>query len=238
MQSTDSSDQLGGAAPADRQCQFTKSDGYRCRDWALRGQQHCFRHHQYLHSRPENPVEVPLLEDEDSLASLLSQTLRALAWGTIPAANGRAILSGCRIMQNLLTHRLAKARFNAILRRLAVTDPAMLDVVNELLDREPIAETAPGNPAAPETQPAPRTSPSDAPPAPARVPGAPPSPASAPRFPNLRKDWDQALCQAEAEMTKIRFPPRDKTPNPFIIPRVPFTAPTIAELVAAGAAAR
>ncbi|MFP5227847.1 MAG: hypothetical protein ACLGXA_09455 [Acidobacteriota bacterium] len=138
MQAIDSPN--GGAAPADRQCQFTKSDGFQCRDWALRGHTHCFRHHQYLHSRPENPVDVPLLEDEDSLASLLSQTLRALAWGTIPAANGRAILAGCRIMQGLLNHRLAKARFHAKLVRLNLTEDQIVEAEGQLFEREPSLE--------------------------------------------------------------------------------------------------
>jgi hypothetical protein len=88
-------------------------------------------------------------EDEDSLASLLSQTLRALPWGTLPAANGRAILAGCRIMQGLLTHRLAKAKFHVNLRRLAVTHPDMMEVEEELFDREPPIE--------PESEPEPVT---------------------------------------------------------------------------------
>ncbi len=239
MQPIESTVLQGGAAPADRRCRFTKSDGFPCRDWAIRGHQHCFRHHQYLHSRPENPIEVPLLEDEDSLASLLSQTLRSLAWGTIPAANGRAILSGCRIMQGILTHRLATAKFHAKLRRLAVTHPEMTEAEDELFDREPPieAELQPELHAEPATVPAPRTP--DRLPASKPGPNAGSNPASAPspRFPDLRKEWDQGLRRGEEELMKLRLPDHDKAPHPFAIVRgVPFTVPTpeqFAELVAA-----
>jgi hypothetical protein len=236
----DSPDLHGGAAPADRQCQFTKSDGFRCRDWALRGHQHCFRHHQYLSARPDNPIDVPLLEDEDSLASLLSQTLRALAWGTIPAANGRAILAGCRIMQGMLDHRLAKAKFHAKLRSLGLSDTDIVETESELFEREPIDEPEIEPEVPPSVEPGVRTSASD----PAAAPDAPPRPNPAsipvPRFPGVRKEWDQGLHRAEQEMTELTFPHRATTHHPFAAARAAsFTAPTpeqlaeIRELVAA-----
>jgi hypothetical protein len=219
----DPSAQQGGAAPADRQCQFTKSDGFRCRDWALRGHQHCFRHHQYLHSRPENPIDVPLLEDEDSLASLLSQTLRALAWGTLPAANGRAILAGCRIMQGILTHRLDTAKFHVRLNRLG-----MADAEAELLDRESPIEPQPESAAEPEAvTPPPQPVPVASNPSP--VPLNPNL-----RFPNLRKEWDDGLRLVEKELTERCLPNHDATSDPFGVARgVHFMAPTPEQLAAA-----
>lgn len=253
MQPIDSPAVHGGAAPTDRQCQFTKSDGFRCRDWALRGHDHCFRHRQYLEASPQNPIDVPLLEDEDSLASLLSQTLRALAWGTIPAVNGRAILAGCRIMQGILTHRLATAKFHARLRQLGITE-----VEDELFDNQPPAQpeiepaSAPVtcNPSSVTSNPSPapcNSTPVVSNSAPATCNQSPvPSKSSpvtrnsstvtSPRFPNLAKEWDRDLLRSEEEMMKLRFPRRDPAPNPFVIPRnVPFTAATpeeIADLVA------
>ena len=209
----------GGAAPADRLCQFTKSDGFRCRDWALRGHQHCFRHHQYLHTRPENPIDVPLLEDEDSLASLLSQTLRALAWGTLPANNGRAILAGCRIMQGLLTHRLAKAKFHVHLRRLVVTHPDMIEAEEELFDREPPIE--------------PEAVPVTCNPPPVTCNSSPitsnPSPVT-PHFLSAKKEWDQSLRRDEEELMELVLTECNKAPGPFGARRVPFTAPTPEQL--------
>jgi hypothetical protein len=210
----------GGAAPADRQCQFTRSNGFRCRDWALRGHQHCFRHHQYLHSRPENPIDVPLLEDEDSLASLLSQTLRALAWGTIPANNGRAILAGCRIMQGILTHRLAMGKFHVKLLRLGMPEAAA-----ELLDREPPAQPPTESEPEPESVPEPVTC------NPSPVNSHPP-----PRFPSLRKEWDQSLRRSEEELMELVLTECNKTPGPFGARRVPFTAPTPEQLAQLAAA--
>ncbi|HEX4312082.1 MAG TPA: hypothetical protein VHZ25_18775 [Acidobacteriaceae bacterium] len=238
MQSTDSPAPHGGAAPADRQCQFTKSDGFRCRDWAVRGHQHCFRHHQFLHSHPENPIDVPLLEDEDSLASLLSQTLRALAWGTLPTANGRAILAGCRIMQGILTHRLDTAKFHVRLARLGMTDAE-----GELLDRLPPTETE-ADPAPVPSHPQPVTSnskPVTCNPQPVTSDSQPvtsnPQPVTSNptlRFPNLKKEWDEGLRIIEKDLSAWCLPDRDKALDPFTIPRgVAFTAPTPEQLAAA-----
>ena len=202
----------GGAAPEDRQCQFTKSDGFRCHDWALRGHKHCFRHHQYLNVVPERPIDVPLLETEDDLASLLSQTLRALATGTIPASNGRAILAGCRIMQGIVNHRLARAKFNLKLRRLG-TPEMIAEAGNDLFGRGPL--TGPEPEPEPESKPRPATRNSD----PATRNPIPPTPGPIP---------------------VIRTPhpaPHKPSPEPLhpfsTGSRTAFTAPTFDELVAA-----
>ena len=47
----------GGAAPADRRCQYIKADGKGCRDWAIRGQEFRFRHGVFL--RNARSIDVP-----------------------------------------------------------------------------------------------------------------------------------------------------------------------------------
>jgi hypothetical protein len=183
----------GGQAPADRQCNYTKSDGHRCRAWVLRGHDHCFRHHRYLHSRPERPVDVPLLEDEASIVYLLSQTLQALAWGTIPVPNGHALLAGCRLAHSMQTQRLEAAKFRVKLRRLGIPEHEIFD-----LGTSPEHAPTPG--------------------ALSPVPGAPdPSPIPNPKrersshlsFRDLKKNWDKDLSKVESEMTDM-FAPRYK----------------------------
>ena len=111
-----------GLAPEHRQCRYTKSDGARCRCWALHGRDHCFGHDRFLHARPERPIDIPLLEDGDSLLYVLSQTAQALAWGTLPVSNGHAILAICRLVQNTLNTRLDTAKLRLKARRLGIEE--------------------------------------------------------------------------------------------------------------------
>jgi hypothetical protein len=178
----------GGLAPADRQCNYTKSDGHRCRSWTLRGHDHCFRHDRYLHSRPERPVDVPLLEDEDSIVYLLSQTLQALAWGTIPVPNGHALLNGCRLAHSIQTQRLEAAKFRVKLRRLGIPE-------HEIFDPSTDPEHAPTL-AAPSPEPAP-------------IPNPKRERSSHLSFRDLKKNWDKDLGKVESEMTDM-FAPRYK----------------------------
>ena len=117
----------GGLAPADRQCHYLLGNGQSCRSWALRGHDHCHRHHRYLHARPERPIDVPLLEDEGSLTYVLSQTVQSLAWGTLPTANGHAILAACRLVQNTLATRLETAKLRVTVRRLGIPEHEIFD---------------------------------------------------------------------------------------------------------------
>jgi hypothetical protein len=222
----------GGAATPDRQCQFTKSTGFRCEDWALRGHEHCFRHHQYLSSRPENPIDVPLLEDEDSLLSLLSQTLRALACGTIAPANGRAILAGCRIMQGILTRRLAQAKFQVKLTRLG--SPAAANAAADALfgpkpPDQPPAEFPEQFKAEPQavqrTAESTRYARQQSKPAP-----APPSTPD-PRSPHLTKSH-QGLTPSDEQMRQIRLAGRAQASNPFVSPQGVPANFTVEDLVA------
>ncbi len=178
----------GGQAPADRQCNYTKSDGHRCRNWVLRGHEHCFGHHRYLHARPERPIDVPLLEDEASIVYLLSQTLQALAWGTIPVPNGHALLNGCRLAHSIQTQRLEAAKFRVKLRRLGIPE-------HEIFDPSTDPEHAPTL-AAPSPEPAP-------------IPNPKRERSSHLSFRDLKKDWDKELSKVESEMTDM-FAPRYK----------------------------
>jgi hypothetical protein len=98
----------GGAAPEHRRCQYVKADGKGCRDWAVRGQEFCYRHGVFL--RAGRGIDVPLLEDESSIVLVLSETLRAVALRTMPANDGRLLLDGCRLAHTMHMDRLAAAR--------------------------------------------------------------------------------------------------------------------------------
>ena len=110
-------DNGGGAAPEHRRCKYTRADGKSCRDWAIRGQDFCHRHGIFLRRESVQRIDVPLLEDESAIVLVLSETLRALAWGTMPVNNGRLILDGCRLAhsmqmekQKTAGHRVCRSR--------------------------------------------------------------------------------------------------------------------------------
>jgi hypothetical protein len=100
--------QCGGAAPESRRCQYRKADGKGCRDWAVRGQDFCYRHGVFL--RGARGIDVPLLEDESSIVLVLSETLRAVAMRAMPTNDGRLLLDGCRLAHSMHMDRLAAAR--------------------------------------------------------------------------------------------------------------------------------
>jgi len=70
--------------------------GVRCGNWDVRGQGLCVRHGRWQMTDPRGRVTVPLMEDEASIQLVISQTVRAMAIGALPPANGRAMLAGCR----------------------------------------------------------------------------------------------------------------------------------------------
>jgi hypothetical protein len=197
-----------GSAPAERQCRYTKSDGQRCRNWSLRGRDHCFAHNRYIHASPERPIDVPLLEDEASIVYLLSQTLQSLAWGTIPIANGRMILDGCHFAHKMQMHHLEAAKFRLRLRRLNIPEH---EIFAEASSASPLASEAP-IPAASEHP---------------QHPGAPspdPDPASNSvkqrpadiQFRDLKKDWDKDLLRVENEMTDMSHRRYGETQEDFL----------------------
>jgi hypothetical protein len=105
---------LGGTArPEHRQCGHVHVSGEPCGGWAMTGEKFCAKHHAWAGTDPMYPVKVPLLEDPDSIRLVISQTVRALAVGTLPSANGRAMLAGCRMAMALLVHELAAEKWRA-----------------------------------------------------------------------------------------------------------------------------
>ena len=177
----------GGLAPADRQCHYTLSNGLQCRNWALRGHDHCHPHHRYLAARPERPIDVPLLEDPGSILYVLSQTAQALAWGTLPTANGHAILALCRQAQSVLSISLETAKLRLRARRHGIPEHELFADPPSTLS--PDSSTL--NPAPSTLAPAPCT----------LTPAPTPNPVKVPpknvRFRDLKKDWDKALIRAE-----------------------------------------
>jgi hypothetical protein len=107
--------QAGGAAPEQRRCQYIKADGKSCRDWAIRGQQLCYRHGVFIHSG--RGIDVPLLEDESSIVLVLSETLRAVALGTVPVKTGALLLDGCRLAHTMQMEKQKAANLERSLRR-------------------------------------------------------------------------------------------------------------------------
>jgi hypothetical protein len=186
---------VGGAAPAHRRCQYTKSDGKPCRSWAVRGQDFCHRHDLFLHSRAQRPIDVPLLEDEASIVLLLSETLRAMAWGTLPVANGRMLLAGCRLAHTIQMQKLEMGKFRLRLRRMGIREEEIFDPAPGTVESQAPDAGDAGN-AASENEPltTPRLQPPDQ---------------RHHRFRDLKKNWDKELGKVESEMTDM-FAPRYK----------------------------
>ncbi len=221
----------GGAAPAPRQCHYLKSDGHKCRDWAIRGQDYCARHDRFVHWRPESPIDVPLLEDEASVVLLLSETLRALAWGTIPVANGRMLLAGCRQAHTMQCQRLEMAKFRLRLRRLNIPEAEIFD--HQSTAPEPAPLPGSSEPVLSNCDPEGGTRRTDLVPCPVPVsecaqnsrlghqaeaeheptPVLQPNPRS--RFRDLKKNWDKELLHSQNEMTDMRFKRHGETPEEF-----------------------
>ena len=110
----------GGAAPENRRCQYIKADGKGCRDWAVRGQEFCYRHGVFLHAG--RGIDVPLLEDESSIVLVLSETLRAVAHGTIALKSGSLLLEGCRLAHTMQMERVRAANAERSRKRAEVRE--------------------------------------------------------------------------------------------------------------------
>jgi hypothetical protein len=206
----------GGRAPAERQCGYILSSGDSCHNWALRGHDHCHRHHRWQRARPERPIDIPLLEDEGALIYVLSQTAQALAWGTIPPANGQGVLNVCRLVQTTLTTRLETSKLRYKLRRAGIPEHEIFDDAAPGLDRrEPNAER-PEDPAATQQE-ADSAEPTDG------RPGELEAPATNPvrthpehlRFRDLKKNWDKALQRTENAASEMYLKRFDETYEEF-----------------------
>ncbi len=203
MQEFDQQTASGGQAPAQRQCHYLLGNGHRCRDWSLRGHDHCHRHHRYLRASPDRPIDVPLLEDEASIVYLLSQTLQAVAWGAIPVANGHALLTGCRLAHSIETQRLEAAKLRFKLRRLGIPEHEIFDPITDPERDSPSADPDP----VPE--------PGALSPDPALTPNPIKVPPSNLRFRDLKKDWDKALQRTGSEAGDMYFPRCGETREEF-----------------------
>jgi hypothetical protein len=198
----------GGLAPAGRQCHYLLGNGARCRDWALRGHDHCHRHHRYIHARPDSPIDVPLLEDEGSLTYVLSQTIQALAWGALPTANGHAILAACRLVQNNLNTRLETAKLRVKVRRLGIPEHEIFEP--QVPERQAVGAERQMDTGARCSEPGALSPDLDAPtPTPIKVPP------SNLRFRDLKKDWDKALQRTGSEAGDMYFPRCGETREEF-----------------------
>jgi hypothetical protein len=136
----DEQNNAGGAAPEQRRCQYIKADGHGCRDWAVRGQQLCYRHGVFVHSG--RGIDVPLLEDESSIVLVLSETLRAVALGTVPVKTGALLLDGCRLAHTMQMEKQKAANLERSRRRKEAREDEMAEqaMVQEEISREEMGQ--------------------------------------------------------------------------------------------------
>jgi len=215
----------GGAAPAHRQCRYTKADGHKCHDWAIRGQDYCGRHGRFVHARADRPIDVPLLEDEASIVLVLSDTVRALAWGTIPVSNGHKILNALRLAYSIQCRRLEMAKLRLKLRRLGIPENEIFDEPRTTI--EPDLAPVPG---APSPDPELNSelgalspdacsveSPDES------FPRAIMQPSRHAQFRDLKKNWDKDLQRVENEMADMYGKRYGETKEDFLAARAtPF----------------
>ena len=182
--------------PEHRRCRHTMEDGERCRRWVNVGDTMCYRHFRYAGTDPLSPIKVPLLEDSASILMTVTQTVRALALGTIPQGNARAMLYGCNIAERVLKADFERAKFLRALRKEEAAEEAAA-----------VAAGAAEPGAAGTTDPAPAAAAaSDA--SMGETEWVPePEVETAlrgmrPRFPDVKKNWDESLARAEGEITK------------------------------------
>ena len=108
--------------PPDRRCQETKLNGQPCGSMTVPGHKYCHIHGRFRDLDGASTIDVPLLEDEDSLLIVYSQTARSLAQGRIPAAFANGILRACRGAERVLMMKLRREELEE--RRLARAEAA------------------------------------------------------------------------------------------------------------------
>jgi hypothetical protein len=182
----------GGAAPEHRRCQYIKADGKGCRDWAVRSQEFCYRHGVFLHAG--RGIDVPLLEDEASIVLVLSETLRAVAQGTIALKSGSLLLEGCRLAHTMQMERVRAANAERSRRRTGMREDEMGEErqEREAGSRKQEAGSSEPNPECGALHPEPG----------ARCP----EPGALP-FRDSEKNWDKDRSNVENDTTD-RFAPR------------------------------
>ena len=189
--------------PEHRQCRHTIEDGERCRRWANVGDTMCYKHFRYAGTDPLSPIKVPLLEDAASILLTLTQAVRAMALGTIPQANGRGVMYGCNIAEQVLKGQFERAKWMAEQRK-EEAKAASHPVRDEAESGAPGMALATGPVEVVEPEPDAMAAESAQPEETEWVPepeAEVPLRGVRPRFPDVKKNWDDALARAEGEMT-------------------------------------
>lgn len=116
-----------------RRCEAVRENGERCRGIPALGETHCHAHARYREANARIALTIPLMDDEASIAFVRSQTVRAMALGSIPPANGRVMLEGCRDAERRLDRRVAMQ--NAALRYAALAERMGAEKLDGLVGR-------------------------------------------------------------------------------------------------------
>ncbi len=116
-----------------RRCEAVRENGERCRGIPVLGETYCHAHRRFREASGRVTLTIPLMDDEASITFVRSQTVRALALGSIPPANGRVMLEGCRDEERRLDRRLAAQ--NAALRYAALADRMGAEKLDALMGR-------------------------------------------------------------------------------------------------------
>lgn len=126
--------------PPDRRCTEILTNGQQCGCMTVAGQKWCHQHGLYRDLYGSSSVDVPLLENDDAILLVTSQTARSLAQGRIPTANANGILRACHIAQRALDRKLRTEELEE--RRLARAEKAGNTSGNQIAEPEPEQELA------------------------------------------------------------------------------------------------
>jgi hypothetical protein len=193
--------QVGGwIQPEHHRCRHLHESGQRCRSTTRTGAKFCHRHQRFADTDPMYPVKVPLLEDPDSIRLVMTQTVRALAVGTVPAANGRSMLYGCRMALDLLLYGLAREKFRAREQREAAARAAMVQkALPEVAALEPVVvEECAAESEAVEEQDGEAEELEALEPAECALEQR----TAGPRFPDLRERWEKSVTRSASEVSR------------------------------------
>jgi hypothetical protein len=208
--------------PERRRCAHLHESGVRCHGSNAAGQKFCHRHQRFADTNPMYPARVPLLEDPDAIRLVISQTVGQLAVGSIPPANGRSMLYGCRMALDLLLYeaavqkdrgrqREAAERAGAGLQALAGPQPLAMpapavveECAAEAAETESADQREPGLEIEPEGEPGAGAE-SDAP------PNVSVGPVAVPSFPDLRAQWRTAVERSERALERNLHPREGET---------------------------
>ncbi|HTW47287.1 MAG TPA: hypothetical protein VMD92_05020 [Acidobacteriaceae bacterium] len=117
----------------DRRCEAVRENGEPCRGTPALGETFCHAHARYRSTLNGMLIVVPLMEDEASVTFVRSQTVRALSQGSIPPANGQAMLRGCRDADRRLDQQLEVQK--VALRYAALAEKLGAEQMERHLDR-------------------------------------------------------------------------------------------------------